>query len=698
MLKRWIRLAALVATCASPLAAQNWNSERALELARRAIERRMAQIADTTIASYSAKAKGFLTFLGQMGDTAIIPAVVMKHTQLAVDIFWKAPNQSKQIVVGMRDTLLTPADIEYYSDRFGIVQSNFPDRIRMGDGRDVADVLHPFAANALSSYDYAIADSLTYNSAATGGRLDVFQLKYRPKQPNAPRVVGSAMIDVRNADLVRLDLTFTNAAILDKRIEHLSVALENTLIEGRAWLPRRQEIEVVRTEKKFHIEARGIIRGKWEIGDYDVTFVPPEGVFSGRPIVFGGTREQLRTFPFEGKILDALPPETAILRDEDIKRIQREAEELISREYREQINTAALSVAHISDIARINRAEGVALGGSVRLHPATALNVDLGGRYGFSDEEVKGTFSVAKGFNRGRTARLYASRDYNDVRDVQEGSGVRNSIAAQEFGSDYTDPVDLRTAGVELTLGRIAGVRWRVDGAYERHDPLSVVATPERGRYEPTIPAQRVEGIRTSLKGDGFSHDIAGGRLRGSAELRAMSFDAREAFERDARALRVTIDAEFQRRVGSGVLATRTTASALSAGTLPPQLFVYFGGPVSAPGYRFDEFGVRRGLSQRIEWGTIVPFFPISLGRFGQVPPRTGFSVYAHGVWVADPVHAGSGASTTFLRGDKHGLYPAVGVGFSPLLGIMRFDVARGLRDGRWTFSFDISRAYWPIL
>ena len=40
-------------------------------------------------------------------------------------------------------------------------------------------------------------------------------------------------------------------------------------------------------------------------------------------------------------------------------------------------------------------------------------------------------------------------------RDVPEVSGIRNSIAAQEFGSDYTDPVDMRVGGVEATLGRV---------------------------------------------------------------------------------------------------------------------------------------------------------------------------------------------------------------------------------------------------
>jgi hypothetical protein len=696
-LRRFLGIA-LVSLVAAPAAAQDWNSGRALNLARRAIERRAGQIADSSIASYSAKARGYLTFLGQLGDTAIWPAMVMKHTQLAVDVYWKAPNQSKQIVVGMRDTLLTPADIDYYSDRFGIVQSNFPDRIRMGDGRDVADVVHPFSLNGIASYDFAIVDSLTYDLPGDA-RIEVFQLQYRPKVPEAPRVMGSAMIDVRNADLVRLDLTFTQAAILDKRIEHLTVSLENTLIEGRAWLPRRQEIEVVRTGKKFRMEARGIIRGRWEIGDYDITFVPQPGIFSGRPIVFGGSRQELKTFPFTGGILDELPPETAILRSEDIKRIQREAEDLVAQAYREQSQKAAISVAQLGDIARIDRAEGVALGASFRLHPLPGLDVDFGGRYGFSDDEGKGGVSLAYVFKGGRAARAYAKRDYIDARDVPEGSGIRNSIAAQEFGSDYTDPVDVRAAGLELTLGRFAGFRWRIDGAVERHDGVAVAATPERGTYEPTIPASAIEGIRTSFRADGLSMDLAGGRLRGGTELRLLDFRARDSSRRKSRAVRLSLDFEFERRLASGLLATRTTGAMLSPGALPAQFFVYLGGPTTAPGYRFDDFDARRAFTQRVEWTTGVPFIPISLGRFGQVPPHANLTLFAHTVWADDPAVLPAGPGTrSFVRSGRRGWYPALGVGFSPLLGIVRFDIARGLRDGRWTFSFDLARSFWPIM
>jgi hypothetical protein len=179
-----------------------------------------------------------------------------------------------------------------------------------------------------------------------------------------------------------------------------------------------------------------------------------------------------------------------------------------------------------------------------------------------------------------------------------------------------------------------------------------------------------------------------------STELRAVDYDAK--------AFRASIDAEYARTFPAGQLVTRAVGAALSGGTLPPQLAVYFGGPITAPGYRFDEFAAQRGVAQRIEWRAKVPFPTMSLGRFGRVPSRATLAPYVHAVWVDHPAYvAGISAPptpATLVRSDRQGWYPAVGIGFEPLFGVLRFDVARGLRGGRWTFSVDAARIFWPVL
>jgi hypothetical protein len=44
------------------------------------------------------------------------------------------------------------------------------------------------------------------------------------------------------------------------------------------------------------------------------------------------------------------------------------------------------------------------------------------------------------------------------------------------------------------------------------------------------------------------------------------------------------------------------------------------------------------------------------------------------------------------------GAYPAVGAGLLSFFDLVRFDVSRGLRDGRWLFAFDVNPEFWSIL
>jgi outer membrane translocation and assembly module TamA len=39
-----------------------------------------------------------------------------------------------------------------------------------------------------------------------------------------------------------------------------------------------------------------------------------------------------------------------------------------------------------------------------------------------------------------------------------------------------------------------------------------------------------------------------------------------------------------------------------------------------------------------------------------------------------------------------------VGAGFLTPFELLRIDVARGLRHGRWMFSIDVSRQFWSVL
>jgi hypothetical protein len=148
-------------------------------------------------------------------------------------------------VIGTRDTTVLPTDNQFYLDRFGIVQNNFPNVIRVGGGRDVADVPHPLAPGGVALYDFAIRDSLRIQLGDR--RVSVLEVQVRPRDPAQARMVGALFVDRDAAQVVRMAFTFTSSAYLDKRNEDVSIVLENALVQGRFWLPRRQEVEVRRT-------------------------------------------------------------------------------------------------------------------------------------------------------------------------------------------------------------------------------------------------------------------------------------------------------------------------------------------------------------------------------------------------------------------------------------------------------------------
>ena len=162
-----------------------WNNGPTLQLVDRAIARRTAQLADTGLTDYTARAHGYLTFLAQVGEGFPDPPRVLKTDELMVEVYWRAPDQSKQRIVGRRDTLLLPTDIEYHRDHLAIIQNNFPSVIRLGEGDEVRDVPHPLSAAGRANYDFAISDSLTIR---TNDRdFEVVMVRVRPRDDRRGR-------------------------------------------------------------------------------------------------------------------------------------------------------------------------------------------------------------------------------------------------------------------------------------------------------------------------------------------------------------------------------------------------------------------------------------------------------------------------------------------------------------------------------
>ena len=688
-----IRAACWVALCcalARPMRAQAWNDARARELVERATKRRAQQLADTALRDYHATAHGYLTFLAQVGEHFPDPPKVVRSDELALEVYWRAPNLSKQRIIGRRDTLALPTNIAYHQDHLGIVQNNFPSIIRLGDGDEVHDVPHPLSAEGINDYDFAIADSLSIRLPDHAVR--VYELRVRPKDPAQPRLVGALYIDRGTGDVVRMAFTFTRPAYLDKELEDISIVLENALVEGRFWLPLHQEVEIRRTGKWLDFPARGIIRGRWEISGYETNSGLSPALFAGPEISTASPRE-LKAHEWHGRILDSLPSDVRAASDDDVRKVQEEARALVQQQSLSRAKGASLSASKASDFVRVNRVEGLALGAGASLRAGAGIVTTLRGRYGLSDHELKGRIGVALRRGDRSGVELFGMRDYRDASDVAERSTAMNSIASQEFGCDATDPYDVRGGGIGAEFGEHGGLRWRLEAAYERQDSLSIRASsPAWGRYERTIPARPLHEERVTL---GFIRQrsvmLAGFETRFSGQLRAgLTQPLRDEAQDNSQFARGMFTAHGERALGGGrLLVESTIAGIVAPSDAPVQELVYLGGPVSGPGYDYHQFAGREGGTARVEWRMRVPFFGVSLGPYGHAPASATLAPFVTAIYTAD--------APTFSRMPA-GWYPSVGLGALMLFDLVRIDFARGLRRGEWTFSLDVTRDLWPIL
>jgi len=542
----------------------------------------------------------------------------------------------------------------------------------------------------LREYDYAIRDLLEIKLGPT--TLELYEVRVRPKNDRAPRAIGSVYIDRDNAEVVRMTLSFTRVALKDPSLEDVSVVLENGLIEGRFWLPRHQEIEIRRTGTWLDYPVRGIIRGRWEISDYEVnTNIDPILLLNGGPEIMlapGGkvSRTGMITnpsFTFPGGILDSLPPDVAAASDADVRKVQEEARALVRGQALARSRTIALSGHRLSDFVHVNRVEGLALGAGLtqRLGGGIAVSGNTG--YGFSDHDWKARGGLSYTHPSGAGFSVMGYRELHDVSDIVERSGVINTFAAQEFGSDYTDPYFVRGVSATLSTSTLAPVRGLLEFAYERQDSVAVNARPVTGHYERTIGFAPLHESRLTIGFDVPTQSTLGNFTANiSARVTGIRDQTTMPGAPWTNMLRGSFVAQFDRKFGTQQLIFQTVAAGVTSGDpVSPQHLVYLGGPLSAPGYEYHSLVARGAVSQRVEWRFKVPFVGIPLGGWGKSPATLTLAPYVNGAWLY-----------------QQQWRPSVGVGALTLFDLLRFDVARGLRDGRWWFGFDVSRDFWSVL
>jgi len=669
---------------ARTLSAQGWDSPEVRALAGRAVVRRQAALADTGLVDFTARAHGFVFFLGQIGEGLQEPPRLIKSDQLELEVFWMAPNLSKQRIVGWRDRRELPTDISYHRDHLGIVLNNFPDRIRIGEGDEVRDVPHPLSPAGLTLYQFALVDSLTIQLPDRAIR--VYEISVRPRDLRAPRLVGSLFLDVDRGDLVRMRFSFTRSSYLDAQLEDITVSVENSLWAGRFWLPLRQEIEIRRRAEWLDFPARGIIRGRWEIDTYRFNQGLGANVFfDGRPEIVAAPREVRDSFPWREDIEAEVREIARPARLQDFAAVREEAAAIAQGRFLSGLRRTQLGGASVSDFAHVNRVEGLALGAGGVLRSGD-LATELRLRFAAATATTLFTGGVTGSVRCGAwTVGAGGYRDVRDFGDMPVIARATNSLLAQEAGSDYGDYY-LATGG-EATVTRALGGRTalRLALGAARIDSLPVAATWARGSYTRPNPGVREGGwsyLKLGLRRQASSFAMVR-EFSGRAELEGAVFGS-ESYGR------FHAEGRWQLPVRSGWVVLRGSVGLATPG-LPSHRAFVLGGRGTLLGEGFRAYTGRQAAWLSADLRLPLPVPEIPLGSFAGTGRTATLVPFLAAGWTGGAVPGTPGVPADGPR-------PVIGLGIEWPHNLLRVDVGVSPRSGRVGVAVDVSRGLWDVL
>jgi len=664
----------------NPTGAQEWNDSRVLEMVQEARAVRQAAVQDSTLRSYSSEARGFVYFYLDREDTG--ERILVKTDQIALDVFWQAPDHFKQRIVGLRDQKSLPTNIQYHLDHLVVVQDEFGDRIRIGDGDEVEAVVHPVAPGSEAMYDFLLADSITLNLGPASDTVRVYEVQVRPKDFSQPGFVGSLYLDRSTRSIVRMSFTFTPASYVDNYLDYIRISLENSLWLGKHWLPFRQGLEIRREVPYLDFPAGSVIRGSFHVQDYQINPDLPPDLFSGRTIT-ALPEAARRAFPFEEGLYSELeeeglegfrpPPEMAEIRS---------LAATVARErYLSGLGRTRLFLPSpsVSSALRYNRAEGLFLGGGISHLARPDLTLAAYGGFSFGRKrptvegrvlggEASPSFAVEAFWNRPR-----------DLSPNPLMSGVLNSLSSAILEDDYTDL--FFASGVQASRSFLSGTRGQLTLRARLEDHRSgrneVSSRPEDSDFRPVTPISRgtwaslriLGTVPTPLSGLSLSGHGLAGSFRGQA-FGEMGAGARYEKRLLARGQEVEATLEARKLVGEA----------------PIQAHYRMGGRGTVPGYPFRRYEGDAYWLFRAETSMDLfrPYLRIrAFGAAARVGAPDG------PVRVSDPWPADLGGTTLLSAG------LGVGLGWD----VLRLDLARGFRgDGDWELILSVNPDFWPWL
>lgn len=666
---RAVGLALALAAGVSPASAQQappWDDLRVLELIERGTATRQAA-AMGGLRAYTADARGYVYFFLDRQDGE--ERNLVKTDQLAVRVYWKAPGLTRQHILGRRDERRMPTDIRYHLDHLVIIQENFGDVIRIGDGDEVSSVLHPLAPGAATSYEYLLADSIT---VAFGDGLDpvrVYEVQVRPRDPDQPGFVGTLFLDRETAAVVRMNFTFTPASYVDGQLDYIRVSLENALWDRRYWLPHRQSLEIRRKLRFLDLPVGSVIRGRWEIGGYEFEADLPDLFFLGPPIV--RNPDPMLAFPFE-RDLYAQIDEEGLAPTAELVDIEAEATRLVRGRYLSGLGRLRLALPPLSEAIRYNRAEGWVTQGGINLQATNRLRVGTLLGYSHGGGHPVGRVSAAfENPHRERAGIIGLDvflREPRDIGPVPGSSRIMNSLSSLVHQADRTDPYF--ATGARARAGRSFGpISARAEVRYESHRGARVAVGREPDGWRPVRPID--EGGLTAV---GLSASLGSpDRLFGEAGTIWGHFDGASFREASLHL------AARRRWLEHGVELGSTLDAAAVSPDAPLQSLYLLGGRETLPGYDYRSLAGNAFWLLRVEGSRRLLGPWLRIRGTGAAGRTRLTSAEVPESWNARPPRI-----TRF----------SAGLGLALGWDLVQVDVVRGLNGGSWEVVLDLNRRF----
>lgn len=552
-----------------------------------------------------------------------------------------------------------------------------PSGDRLAFGSDWA--LHPLSDTAEAHYRFASGDTLRLR-LPDGRSVVLLEVQVEPRRADFNLVAGSLWFDEESASLVRASYRPARAfnLLLDEPEDAQDVpgflqpveadisyiTVEYALYEFRWWLPRRFAFE---GEVRLGRVVRFPATIEWSVGQYEVND-PISAIPVAGPLPPGWSRRERRVeedgkvsyvtvvVPEPEALLDA--PELSLdfgrrsptaFTDDEVSRLRGELEALLPAQH-----GLSPQVAWGARMTRFNRVEGLSTGARVTVPLGPSLGTAVEARIGTGDREPNARLELY----RGPEDRRWALAGYHGLAVVDEWqnpfsltSSLQNLFLGSSVGEFY------RATGGELRNVRVGrSTRLETAGFVERHGAVDRNATFFFAdilwdkEIRPVLEASEVTvgGARAGLRW-WRGQDPNGLVLTGQVLGEVAGGDA--AYRRGA----VSVSAAHPFLFGTAG-AVEVGAGSLWGDVLPQRTFL-LGGSATLRGFEDD---VVRGPSFWRARGEVASGF--AGARIG---------LFADAAWA--------GPRNAFTLEDP---WVSAGVGTSLLDGLVRFDVARGVRRG----------------